>query len=243
MHHVVLDEWGRRPGWLQKRDARVKLVALLGYLIALGTAPPLALPAAAGFGALAAAGVVLGKLPAGAVALRAALVLPIGLFLAAGLLLGGAALRAGDLLVRSYLSAVAVLVVMGTTPMAGLLRAMESLGVPRFLVVVLHFLYRYLFVLSEQAQHMRLAVRSRGLDRAGLRRCPSLWKAAGGALAVLFARSLARAEAIHRAMLARGYRGQVLWLRAARMRPGDWLFLAVALTLCAAVRVVLAHAG
>lgn len=243
MHHVVLDEWNRRPGWLQKRDPRAKLVVLLGYLLALATIPGWTPPAAMAFAALAGVGVALGRLPLRGVALRAAAVLPFGLFLAAGALATGATARAADLLVRSYLSASAVLVVMGTTPVPGLLRAMQSLGAPQFLVLVVHFLYRYLFVLSEQAQHMRLAAASRGLDRAGLTMSRSLWKAAGGALAVLFARSQVRAEAIHRAMLARGYAGGIVWLQAGRMQAGDWLLLAGGLMLCAGVRAGLAYAG
>lgn len=243
MHHFVLDEWNRRPGWLQKRDARAKLVVLLAYLAALATMPALAPGAAIGFGALAAAGAALGRLPAAGIMLRAAAVLPFALFFAAGAWLSGAPGKGAELALRSYLSAVAVLAVMGSTPMAGLLRAMESLGAPRFLVLVVHFLYRYLFVLSEQAQHMRLAAASRGLDRAGFRRSRGLWKAAAGALAVLFARSQARAEAIHRAMLARGYSGRIVWMRAGGMGTGDWLFLAAGLMLCAGLRVGLGGAG
>lgn len=236
MHHVVLDEWNRRPGWLQKRDPRAKLIVLLAYLLALATMPGLTPHTAVGFAALAGAGMALARLPAAGVAVRAAVVLPFGLFFAAGSLLSGATARATDLLARSYLSAAGVLVILGATPMAGLLRGMQWLGLPRFLVLVVHFLHRYLFVLSEQAQHMRLAAASRGLDRAGLGRSRYLWKAAGGALAVLFARSQARAEAIHRAMLARGYAGSIVWLKDGRMQAADWLFMAVGLALCAGVR-------
>lgn len=242
MHHVVLEEWNRRPGWLQRRDARAKLIVLLAYLVALATMPSLGPGAVASFAAVAGAGAALGRLPAAGVMMRAAAVLPFTLFFAAGAWLSGAPGKGADLVLRSYLSAVAVLVAMGTTPMAGLLRAMEWLGAPRFLLLVVHFLYRYLFVLSEQAQHMRLAAASRGLDRAGFRRSRSLWKAAAGALAVLFARSQARAEAIHRAMLARGYAGRILWLRAERMAAGDWLFAVAGLALCAGLRAGLAVA-
>lgn len=228
---------------MQKRDARAKLVVLLAYLVALATMPRLTPQAVIGFGALASAGVASGRLPALGVALRAGAVLPFALFFAAGVWLSGATGKAADLVVRSYLSAAAVLVVMGATPMPGLLRAMEWLGAPRFLVQVAHFLYRYLFVLSEQAQHMRLAALSRGLDRGGFRRSRSLWRAAGGALAVLFARSQARAEAIHRAMLARGYAGRLAELRNERMEAGDWVLVAAGLLLCAGVRTGLAYAG
>ncbi len=44
-------------------------------------------------------------------------------------------------------------------------------------------------------------------------------------MAVLFARSYARAERIHRAMLARGFKGHFVLLDHPSLGAGDWLFL------------------
>jgi hypothetical protein len=57
------------------------------------------------------------------------------------------------------------------------------------------------------------------------------FRAAAGALAVLFARSYARAGDIHRAMLARGFSGRFHPLAALRFLPADARFTALA---CAA---------
>jgi cobalt/nickel transport system permease protein len=101
---------------------------------------------------------------------------------------------------------------------------MERLGIPRLLVLVAQFLYRYLFVLSEQAQHMRLAAACR--DGGARARRRSGFRAASGALAVLFARSYQRAEGIHRAMQARGFRGRFALLHVPRFDARDGVFLA-----------------
>jgi cobalt/nickel transport system permease protein len=50
------------------------------------------------------------------------------------------------------------------------------------------------------------------------------FRAAAGALAVLFARSYTRAEDVHRAMLARGFDGRLPMLAASRFRASDALF-------------------
>ena len=50
---------------------------------------------------------------------------------------------------------------------------------------------------------------------------------AAGALAVLFARSYARAGEIHRAMLARGFPGYFRPLIELHFHPGDVMFLAL----------------
>ena len=137
------------------------------------------------------------------------------------------------LLGKSYISALAVLVLVSTTPLPQLLRGLELLGAPRFLLMVAQFLYRYLFVISEEAQHMRVAARSRG----GKGQSGSRFRAAAGALAVLFSRSYARAEAIHRAMIARGFQGRFRLLTALHFGWADAVFLLAAAAAPAFIRV------
>ena len=63
------------------------------------------------------------------------------------------------------------------------------------------------------------------------------FRAATGALAVLFARSYERAEGIHRAMQARGFSGHFSLLRASRFTAADGLFLAAVTAFLILVRV------
>jgi cobalt/nickel transport system permease protein len=88
--------------------------------------------------------------------------------------------------------------------------------------MVAQFLYRYLFVITEQAHRMRLA----GLCRGGRG-----FRASAGALGVLFARSYERAECIHRAMVSRGFQGHFQLLSTTRFRMADVAFLCVACSL------------
>src|SRR5260370_28412640 len=200
MHHVLVDRWSRGASPLHALDPRVKILSLLVFLIVLATtaanaAVPLAIDAA-----LLLAGILIAALPSGTLLLRAMVVLPFSLTFGLIGWLAGDSLRAIALIENSYLSSVAVFLVVSTTPLPRLLSGLESLGTPRLLVLVAQFLYRYLFVISEQAQHMRLAAVSRqgipGLHRR------SRFRAAAGALGVLFARSYYRAEGIDLAMLA-----------------------------------------
>ena len=243
MHHLVVDQWSRRPGWLQARDPRAKLVVLLAYLVCVSTLRELTLLAVAALATPLAAGLILGRLPLTGVAARATLVLPFAGPVALAAWWSGQPAEGISLLVRACLSAAAVLVVAGATPLPVLLRGLERLGAPSFLVLVVHFLHRYLFVLSEQAQHMRLAALSRGAGHGRARRRRGLWRAAGGALAVLFARSHARAVAVHRAMLARGYLGVIPSLSDLKMGAADWLLAVAGVSSIAAIRTALAFGG
>jgi cobalt/nickel transport system permease protein len=238
LHHVVVERWSRGTSLLHTRDARVKLILLGIFLVVLATTPRMTPWAAIGYSVPLLVAIFLGRLPAGGVLLRAAAVLPFSATFSLITALGGEPARAVSLVVKSYLSAAAVLVAIGTTPLHDLLRALESLGAPRFLMLVVQFLYRYLFVISEQAQHMRMAARCRGSAR-GLGRDGLGFRAAAGAVAVLFARSYARAQGIHRAMLARGFVGHTELLAARRAGPADLILLVLGGAALVAVRLLL----
>jgi cobalt/nickel transport system permease protein len=151
---------------------------------------------------------------AGALA-RAGLVLPFTLVFAVVSWIGGDAARGAALVMKSYLSALAALLVVSTTPLPLLLRGIEMFGAPRFLLMVAQFLYRYLFVISEEAQHMRKAAAARG----------GSFRSAAGALALLFVRSYHQAGEIHKAMLARGFQGRFQPLAAPHFHTADIVFL------------------
>ncbi len=235
MHHVVLERWSRGSSFVHARDARVKVLVLLAYLVALATTPRIAPATGACYAALLVAAILAARLPLASLALRAAAVLPFAATFALFSVLAGDAGRAGSLVTKSYLSAAAVLALAGTTPLPKLVGGLESLGLPRFLTLTIQFLYRYLFVISEQAQHMRLAALARGgRNRLGH---------AAGAAATLFGRSCARAQGIHGAMLARGFHGRMEPLAQARLGPADMLFLAGGLASAIALRLAVGALG
>lgn len=236
MHHVVVEQWSRGSSPLHALDARAKLGALLGFLIAISTTPPLAQAAFAAYAGVLFSALVAARLPLGAMFRRAALVLPFAATFALITWWSGDGARALALAEKSFLSGLAALLLIATTPMTQLLRALDSLGMPRPLVLVIQFLYRYLFVISEQAQHMRLASRCRQGPSAGRR---SRFRAAAGAVGVLFARSWERADGIYQAMLARGFTGRFPAFAPARFRIRDGAFLVAVTAISVAIRVSL----
>jgi cobalt/nickel transport system permease protein len=216
-----MDQWSQGSSPLHARDPRAKIVTLVTFLVVLATTAPNAFVTLAIDAALLLAGILIAGLPPVNLLLRAMAVLPFSLTFGLMSWLAGDHLRALALVEKSYLSTVAVLLVVGTTPLPLLLSGLEGLGTPRLLVLVAQFLYRYLFVISEQAQHLRLAAACRHGQKGGRH---SGFRAAAGALAVLFARSYHRAEGIHRAMLARAFAGNFALLNRPRFRAVDGLF-------------------
>jgi cobalt/nickel transport system permease protein len=232
----VVERWNRTASPLHIVDARAKFGALLAFLIAVSTTPPPAQVAFAVYAVLLGVAVIVSRLPLVGLLERAALVLPFSATFAAITWWSGNPVSALALLEKSFLSGLAALLLVGTTPLPQLVGALDSLGAPRTLLLVIQFLYRYLFVISEQGQHMRLAARSR---QGSGRSSASRFRAAGGALGVLFARSSERAEGIYQAMLARGFQGRFPLGAPRDFSLRDGIFLASSAFLCLAARIVL----
>jgi cobalt/nickel transport system permease protein len=89
-----------------------------------------------------------------------------------------------------------------TTPFSEILRVLKTARMPALLVTTLSLMYRYLFVLVDEAQRMKRARMSRTFSA---RRSPS-WHTLSTVLSGLFLRASERAERIYAAMSARGWR-------------------------------------
>jgi cobalt/nickel transport system permease protein len=239
VHHVTVEQWSRGSSVLHRRDPRAKIGALIVFLVVLGTAHRELAWLALTLFAILLAGLRSARLPVGAALARAAVVLPFTALFAGVSWLAGDPARGAVLVMKAYLSALAVLVVVSTTPLPVLLRGLEMIGAPRFLLMVAQFLYRYLFVISEEAQHMRKAVAARGATARGLAGNSARFRAAAGALAVLFARSYGRAEEIHRAMLSRGFPGHFRPLSAPNFGRADSLFVSLLVTCLIIIRILI----
>ncbi len=113
--------------------------------------------------------------------------------------------RAAAVLARAWMSILATLVLVTTTPVPRLLRALERFRMPRVLVLVVGLVHRYLWVVLEEARRLLTARRLRTFRDS---RWPTRREGAA-LLATLFLRSLDRSVRIHQAMLLRGFCGQL----------------------------------
>ena len=105
------------------------------------------------------------------------------------------------LLARSTLCLLCVTLLSATTRFTELLAVLRRLRIPSLFITTLALAYRYLFVLSDEAERMNRARRSRSFG--GKRRAE--WRTVASIAAHLFTRSTMRAERIYAAMCARGW--------------------------------------
>lgn len=125
-----------------------------------------------------------------------------------------------------------VLLLTLTTPWASILKAVRSLGVPQVYVQTLGMTLRYLMLLSRIVEEMYTAKKSRTL-KAGKIRAEQRWIA--GQAGTLFSRSMQLSSEVHRAMMARGYQGEVKILIPFRVRTRDYGWLGFCMTLSASL--------
>ncbi len=107
-----------------------------------------------------------------------------------------------SIFVRSTLCLLTMILLSNTTPFSGLLEVFRRLGAPALLVTLLALMYRYLFVLIDEAERMQRARVSRTFTKGRTH----VWRLLATVVSQLFIRSSERAERIYSAMCARGWR-------------------------------------
>lgn len=145
-------------------------------------------------------------------------------------------LRLLSITLKSWLSVQAAVLLAATTRLPDLLVALRAIRVPRLLVSVIGLMWRYMFVLVEEAARLLRARQSRSsISGEGGRRTGGslVWRAkvAGGMAGGLFLRSIERSERVYAAMLSRGYDGTPRTLPQPPIRRRDWLVLALGMLL------------
>jgi cobalt/nickel transport system permease protein len=248
MHLNTFDHYQQHSTWIHRLDPRVKVLVALFFIIFTALLPDGAwLAYGLSWGFVLAAGLIAHIRPWFLIK-RSLLVLP---FLLAALTviftLPGTVLWVGpwgltitdaglirffSILCRSWVSVQMAILLTATTRFPDVLHALRHLKVPAILVSILAFMYRYLFVLADEVGRL---LRARAARSARLPQQPagrSIWwraQIAGSMVGQLLVRSLARSDRVYQAMLARGYRGELLTMNPHVMHTLDWLVLGAAL--------------
>jgi cobalt/nickel transport system permease protein len=242
MHHAYLDKFASGDSPLHRRDPRAKTVAFFALLavtvlVPVGVWWPLAAIAAA-LGLLwLASGVPAGYLLKRVVALSPFMIFSVVFFpfFQPGDILWRGALGSwpihitrqglelsGNIAAKFALSVLILGLLFSVTRFQHFLYALREFRVPQMLVMQLGFLYRYLFIIHDEAERMWRAREARSGGRGGW----LLWRATGGLIGSLFLRSFARSQRIYWAMLARGFSGEVHVLQRLRFGVADGVLIA-----------------
>lgn len=146
-----------------------------------------------------------------------------------------------SIMARSWLSVQVAILLVATTQFPDLIHAFEHLRMPRILTTIIAFLYRYLFVLTDEAYRLLRARDARSAGYPGQKRGGTLtWRAkvTGSMAGQLFLRSYERSDRIYNAMLSRGYSGHLRTLNPHVMARLDWLVLAICVIILIIIQIM-----
>jgi cobalt/nickel transport system permease protein len=247
MHVHFLDPYQPRNSPIHALDARVKFILTVAFILTASLTPVSAWPVYILLYAVILSVELLSGLGVWYVLKRAALALPFvlaafpiiftyGLTPLFSFTIGSFSLTAYtegiarffSIALKSWLSVQAAIVLASSTPFPDLLHAMRAVRIPRLLVAMFGLMWRYLFVLVDEAMRLmraRAARSGQGME-TGLKPGGSLgWRArvAGGMAGSLFLRAFERSDRIYMAMAARGYDGEIRALPMPSIKPTAWL--------------------
>jgi len=251
MHIHFLDPYRPRPSLIHRLDPRVKFALTLAFILAVALTPLGAWPVYILLFSIVLSVEILSELGVSDVLKRSTLALPFALaalpmlFTVKGLpllTLGPLTItqegveRFAGIAAKSWISAQMAIVLASSTPFPDLLLAMRAFKIPRLLVAILGLMWRYLFVMADEALRLMRARQARsGQPAASAARVGGsvAWRArvTGGMAGNLVLRSFERADRIYAAMASRGYDGEVRAFPLPHITRGQQGILALGLGL------------
>lgn len=239
-----MDELGRMDTPVHRVDARVKIITTIVFIVIVMSFGRYDVSALVPLFMYPFAMIAVGRIPADYLFRKVAIAAPFALFV--GMfnpmldhqqvaMIGPCAVTGGwlsfiSIMVRFVLTVSAALILVSCTGIYRLCAGMERLGMPKIFAVQLLFLYRYFFVIGDEGLRMKRSVEMRSVGES-----PVKLKIYGSLAGHLLLRSIDRAQRIYRAMVARGFDGEIRGVREARPGLCDIVFFAgwTAFFLCA----------
>lgn len=193
-----------------------KILATVGFVAVVVATPREWVAAFAGYSLLLIAALVWAQVPARRVTTGLAIELPFVVFALLLPLVGPAPdtwlglsvpglWAAWNILIKASLGVLAATLLAATTLPVDIVAGLQALRLPAAFVSILTFFIRYVDVVADQFQRMRVAQRARGLTA----RSPKAWPVLASGLGALFVRSFERGERVHLALVSRGYDGRL----------------------------------
>ena len=238
MKHSYLDSFSNLDSFIHHLDARAKIVMFFSLVILAVSTPARDYYAFAVYFGILFFLLLMSRLPLGHVFKRSLVVVPFVLMVAVfipffkantgtgGYNLGGINMSKSGLLVfwnvvvKSYIGVISMIILSSSTSFKDLMRGFERLKVPPIFTAIASFMYRYLFVVADEAMRMKIARDSRNFSGKWI------WdtRVVAHMIGSLFMRSYERGERVYLAMVSRGYDGTMRGFDDTQLSRKDLLF-------------------
>jgi len=248
VRHSYIDKYSNIDSPIHRLDARVKLIYSCIFILFVVFTPIEKFFSLALYGMLTFVLILFSRVPLMFVLRRSAVVIPfvivISIFIpflekvdSAGYSLGilnSRWLIFWNIAAKSFLCVLTMILLVSTTKLSNLLKALERIKAPLIFIMILSFMYRYIFVVADELMRMQQAKKARSVGG-------SRWfhnKVLANMVGVLFLRTYERAENVYLAMNARGFNGTIKTLDNFSLRAVDYYFLVAMVVLLFLIRFV-----
>lgn len=252
MHHHFLDHYWNLESPIHRLDPRVKLIAALCALVAVVVTPNGRFLDYFFFIPLLAALLAISGLPLRSIIKRMAVILPLVVIIAASLpfISPGepiftfkffVSLTITDTGLKNFISviikatcAVSIMTLLtATTKFRDLVSAMQKLKFPIIFTSILGFVYRYIFLFIDKAEHLSIGRQARSFGN----RPVLAIKGFGWMMLSLLLQSFERGERVYEAMCARGFTGSFMTMTEMKIKTGDLAFFAGFVIVIVAIKI------
>jgi len=240
MHHPYIDIHSDINSFLNRIDARVKIIASICLIIFIILTPPGYFLSFALYAILISGLIILSKIPPLFIFKKSLVAIPFVLmvalfvpFIKEGEILGAYSFGSlnftvtyngllvfWNVLIKSYLSMLCMIILVSSTKFSVFLKALEKLRIPNLFIMILSFMYRYIFVIVDELMHMKQAKDARAIGG-------SRWfhtKTIANMIGTLFIRSYEKAESVYMAMCSRGFTGSIETIQPFLLKKKDIYF-------------------
>ncbi|MFC2015116.1 cobalt ECF transporter T component CbiQ [Chloroflexota bacterium] len=240
MKHNFIDQYSNLDSFIHRLDPRTKLIVTLLFILVVISTPPTGWQVFVFYLLVMSVLMLISRVPVSYVLKRSLVIMPFILmitifipFIKEGEIAGSyniglwqvSVTHNGlqvlwNVLSKAWLSILSLILLTSTTKLTNLLRGLEQLRMPRIMIMILSFMYRYIFVLVDEVLRMKQARDSRSFGGSRLWRIRTV----GNMIGTLFIRSYERGERVYAAMTARGFDGQIRTLERLKFRKADACF-------------------
>ncbi|RLD10656.1 MAG: cobalt ECF transporter T component CbiQ [Chlamydiae bacterium] len=224
MKHDFLDKYSKLGSVIHKLDPRAKIITFLLFIIFVITTAPHDYLSFAAYAAVISIVVFLSKVPLSYVFKRVLVIIPFVLLVAIFLPFANKGPEGWtifwNVMIKSFLAVLATIMLSSTTKFHKLLKGFELLKFPKIMIMMLAFMYRYVFILVDEAHRMERARDSRYFGGEYLRQIKIVCNIIG----LLFIRAYERGERVYQSMSARGFDGNIITMNELKYVKSDMIF-------------------
>ena len=237
MNHAFLDKYSNLKSLIHKLDPRTKIITFLLFIVFVITSSPTDYIQFLSYSAIILTVVFLSKVPLGYVFKRVLVIIPFVLLVAIFLPFANKGQEGwiifGNVMIKSILAVLATIMLSSTTKFHKLLKGLELLKFPKILIMILSFMYRYVFILVDEAQRMERARDSRYFGGEYLRQIKIICNIIG----LLFIRAYERGERVYQSMSARGFEGNIITMNKLEYTITDVYFYIIFIVIIMTIKI------